>query len=504
MAAGKTTNDILFRWLADTKSLDKGTRKAQKSLGKTKSAFSGVAKGAALFGAALGGRELLQFAGDAVQAAAAADEAASKFDAVFEGSVAAAASVETFGEMAGVAKAEANDLFGTLGNLAQAMGFSVEESAALADEVSILAGDMASFNDADPAEVFDDINKAALTTEREGLKKYGISVAEAEVKTRAMALAVADGRDEITKQDRATASLAIITGQAGKAVGDLERTFDSTANKQRRVQKKFKDLKVEIGRGLMPAFEELLTVVDGLADDLPRLASSLGKVSDAFDDATGGADLFNLSLFRVVGLTIDMAKEVNDGLIQPFLEWGDAAVATEHDLRQLALTTRDLGDRIELTGVKTDQAERSAGKWEQAAIDAQRETSGWLSPLEQLNEALDRFHAEADDAAEAAINLRLALNPPDVGTGTGGGGITGPIQQHTGGIVSGAPGTTVPILARAGETIVPTQAGGARRAGGGGGVNVFVEFSGVVGDPVAVAEQITDLLELYGRTNGSF
>ena len=500
--AGKTTNDILFRFLADTKSLERGTKRASKSMKKSQSGMGALTKAAGALGLALGAREVLQFAGDAVQLASAADEAASKFEAVFEGSVKAAESVKLFGDNAGVTEQQANDLFGTTGNLAQAMGFTVDESAALTDKIAILAGDMASFNDADPAAVFRDLNNGILTTEREGLKKFGISITEAEVKQRALNIAIKDGRSEVTKQDRSTASLAIATEQAGKAVGDLERTFDSTANKQRRVQKKFADLKVEIGRGLMPVFEELLGVVDGLADDLPRLATSIGKVQDAFSDVTGGADLFKFSLFGVVAQSIDMGKAVNEGLVQPFLEWGDAAVATEHDLRVLALSTRDLGDRIELTGIRTDAAKRAQGSWSEEAVEAQRKISGWIPPLEELNRQLALYHTNATNAEEAAIALRLALNPPTVGTGTGGGGIVGDTPFHSGGTVPGR-GTQLAVV-KGGETVVPTHPGGAGRGGGGSGVTVNVNFNGVVGDPVAVAEQIQDLIELYGRTNGVF
>ena len=70
------------------------------------------------------------------------------------------------------------------------------------------------------------------------------------------------------------------------------------------------------------------------------------------------------------------------------------------------------------------------------------------------------------------------------------------------------PGGTALVGERGPELITPR--GGAKitpahqSRGGGGGVVVNVEFSGVVGDPTAVAEQIQDLIELYGRTNNAF
>ena len=61
----KSRNDILFRFLADTKSLEKGSKRANKTMG-------GVGKAAKKMGGALaaafGAREILRFAGDAIDA----------------------------------------------------------------------------------------------------------------------------------------------------------------------------------------------------------------------------------------------------------------------------------------------------------------------------------------------------------------------------------------------------------------------------------------------------
>ena len=199
-------------------------------------------------------------------------------------------SLEEWGDLAGVTTTDAMGLAATFGNLAQAQGISQQASSDLALEVADLAGDMASFNDADPSKVFQDLNKALLTTEREGMKSYGIAISEAEVKTRAAAIAAADGRDEVTKADRAYASYAIAVEQAGQAVGDLERTSDSAANRQRQLQASLKEMQEEIGRELLPVFHDLLEVAHEMTPAFKGAARSIGYLVQPLRDVMRAAE----------------------------------------------------------------------------------------------------------------------------------------------------------------------------------------------------------------------
>lgn len=82
---------------------------------------------------------------------------------------------------------------------------------------------------------------------------------------------------------------------------------------------------------------------------------------------------------------------------------------------------------------------------------------------------------------------RLSFEVPSWVPGMGGKGFSMPRLPtfHQGGVVPGNPGQAVPIMAMAGETVVPA---------GRGGTTVIVNFNGVVGDPTAAARQIDTLL----------
>jgi len=291
LVAGSSKNRVLWDFFANTKPLEKGLKQVQGGFRKTETAsdkFKGALKGlAVLFGA----REMVQYAGDAIKLAAAADEVDSKFDAVFGTSTKMNQALIDWGDIAGVTEADAKNLAATFGNLAQAQGISATDTQELTLLVADLAGDMASFNDSDPAQVFNDLNKALLTTEREGMKKYGIALTETEIKQEALRIAADDGRDSFTKADKALASYNLTVKQAGKAIGDLERTQDSAANQQRQLTAELEDMKTEIGRQLMPVYRDFLKVSK---DVVPVLGSVVGEVGSLIDAYEGLRDILKI------------------------------------------------------------------------------------------------------------------------------------------------------------------------------------------------------------------
>lgn len=501
----KSRNDILFRFLADTKSLEKGGRKAQGSMKKTQRATSALTKGLGLLGGTLAAGQLANYAGDAVQLAVAAEEVDSKFEAVFGTAKDLTAALQEWGDVAGVTDSDAKELAATFGNLAQAQGISASATEDLTVDVATLAGDMASFNDIDPAIVFQDLNKALLTTEREGMKKYGIAVTEAEVKTRAAEIAAKDGRKEVTKADRAYASYAIVVEQAGKAVGDLDRTSDSLANTQRRMKARAEELQTELGRRLLPAYKDLLDIGEDL---IPILGGVAGKLADTAADA---GELIG-PVAELVGGLSDMAASADDaagsgsflsdtfdilggnvfGLTRMFWDRGPGALPSA-----LGITKTKLDDVAEATvgaGLAMGQLPDNL----QPGIDALLGVAGAagladenldrLSDAEILGGGNDIFDLAGSIARRDALRRAAATR----GT-NGSGNLEG---FHTGGVVGGPAGSNQAIMAKGGERVT------SRGHGGGGDINITIEAG--IGDPVAIAEQVRDLLNLYDRTNGSF
>lgn len=483
-------NKIIWQFIGDTKSLEKGNKKAQssfKATSKAGDAMSGAlglaTKAAGALGVALGAREFVNFAGDAIQMAIAADEVDSKFEAVYGTAEEFTAALKDWSDMAGITDTAAKDMAATFGNLAIAQGVSADDTEELALAVAGLAGDMASFNDVDPATVFEDLNKALLTTEREGMKKYGIAVTEAEVKSRAMAIAVADGRSEVTQADRAMASYEIVVQQAGKAVGDLERTQDSLANKQRRLKATWKEMQEAFGKELVGALEEAIDTMGDAELELEELGATAGRVA-------------------VSGL-------------RPFIDaLGDAAVAADTSIPiwdRLTASWRSgfsiMSDIVPPVILANKALDTLRGTTERLTGGADRLAASFDSfPYLQFQQGMNAWRDAANGAAGAVAGLSReitqipSLADLEAPTSARPGGGSGTALRAAGGPVSAGVPYTVGEAGR--ETFVPNRAGTVVPGSVGGGGGVTVNLYGFVGDAVALSQQLNDLLELGGRNGG--
>lgn len=214
-------------------------------------------------------------------------EIQSKFNTVFGASTELVSTfIEEQAKLLGLTKSQAQELLSTTGAILQGSGFTQKASAEASIAVAKLAGDLASFNDKDPAQVFRAL-QAAITGEREQLKTLGIVINQAEVDTLALANsanelggAAKKTASELTAQEKATATLELITRKAGVAVGDLERTSTSTANQIKQITAEIGTLREELQEELAPAVSEVVQEFrDQLANPSTREAViALGRL----------------------------------------------------------------------------------------------------------------------------------------------------------------------------------------------------------------------------------
>jgi hypothetical protein len=246
------------------KNFRRGAGKMGLSLGNVRSALGKVGgalksmaglalkAGAALAGIAWGAKKVFDLG-------ASIEETGSKFNTVFgpEASAEVSAFLDNFAAKAGLTTHEAKGLVATTGAIAQGLGFAQKASGAMAIEITKLAADLASFNEVPTSETLHAIT-SALTGEREQLKQLGIVVLQEDVNFQAFANTSKTVAKNLTAQEKATATLQIITERAGVAVGDLDRTQGSAANVAKRLGASFKEIGEAIATALMPAFKKIL------------------------------------------------------------------------------------------------------------------------------------------------------------------------------------------------------------------------------------------------------
>ena len=256
------------------------TTRSNQRFGKS---MSGLQKTAVAGGAIFAGKILFDFAKEAVNAAVSAEEAGAAFETTF-GSAAerATAFLEGFANKAGLTVGEAQQLQATLGAVAQGIGFTQEASADLSIELTKIAADVASFSNISAgAEPVLQAFRSALVGEREALKTYGIAITEAEVQTKAFEQTTKTSADELTRQDKAFATLALIQEKAAVQIGDLDRTLESFANQSRAAGAELRELKEEIGDELIPALAEMLPSFREFVDNVgPSIVDAFGTIAN--------------------------------------------------------------------------------------------------------------------------------------------------------------------------------------------------------------------------------
>ena len=230
----------------------------QAGLGRARSMLTSfTAKAATIsIGAVGGGAGIAGGLLAAAKSAANLGESVSKVRVVFGRS--ATGMIDQADDLAkrfGVVKQEALDAAAGFGLMGRAAGLSQEASAGLGKELVQLGLDMASFHNISNQEAFEKL-RSGLAGEAEPLRPLGILLSEDAVKAEALAMGLTKVKRELTDQEKVVARLSLIRKQAGPAVGDLERTADSTANQMRRLEGELQNAAVDFGMKLQDALKD--------------------------------------------------------------------------------------------------------------------------------------------------------------------------------------------------------------------------------------------------------
>jgi hypothetical protein len=167
----------------------------------------------------------------------------------------------------GQTKQGALDAAATFGNLFVQLGTGSGEAAKMSREMVVLASDFASFHNADPTDVIESMT-AAFRGEYDSVQRFVPTINAATVEAKALEMGLAGTTKELTAQDKALATQALLISGAGAAMGDFGRTSDGLANRQRILSAEFTDMKDRIGTALLPVVLRLMEGFMGLGDKI--------------------------------------------------------------------------------------------------------------------------------------------------------------------------------------------------------------------------------------------
>lgn len=272
--AVKLADAVAFMSTDNTK-LKSGLAEAEGDIQKSGNGFSSVLSGvgmsigmgvAGIAANALG--KVTDFMGDSVDAASDLGETMSKVSVVFgENSDAVKAWGASAATALGQSQADALGAAATFGNLFVSMGMTSDSSSDMSMNLVELATDLASFNNMSTDEALDKL-KAGMLGSAEPMQSLGVNMNAAMVEAKALAMGLAETKDELTPAALAQARYALILEQTTTAQGDFARTSGGLANQQRILDAQMGELSATIGNVLLPVqtamttgMNELLTTV---------------------------------------------------------------------------------------------------------------------------------------------------------------------------------------------------------------------------------------------------
>lgn len=280
--------DMLFRFLGDSKSLERAAQKAERSIGNVGGSVSaadkavvGLRKGVAAAAGAFAGVQVGQFLWDAGQAAG---DYVESLNAVQVATGDASDDILKLGDNS----AEAFGLSRTAVNEAavafSAFGEKIDSGdvGGVFEDYLQRAVDFASVMNMDVAEALDKF-RSGLAGESEPLRAFGIDVSAAAATQYALKAGLVDSASEMTEAIKVQARYGAIMEQTDKFAGDFANTSDSLANQQKILNAEWENARVELGEKLIPAMTEFVGQANNMLDVMPDVTTNFRSGVEALE-----------------------------------------------------------------------------------------------------------------------------------------------------------------------------------------------------------------------------
>lgn len=279
-----TVDTLLVRIEADLKdvnsklakferNVDQTQTKASRSFGKIATVAKGVFAAAIVAQTARAGLALVNFASGV-------EEMQAKSSVVFgEFTKSVRAELESFGDAVGRSTHELEGMAASVQDTFVPLGFARGEAAQLSTQLTKLAVDVASFNNASDAETMRAF-QSAIVGNHETVRRFGIIITEATLQQELYRMGINKSTQEASNQEKVQARLNLIMAGTTDAHGDAARTSDSFANRSKALTAALEELAVNVLTPMLPA---LSGIVGGLVDATNAM--------NGFLDAIGVIDL---------------------------------------------------------------------------------------------------------------------------------------------------------------------------------------------------------------------
>lgn len=229
-----------------------------------------------------------------------------------------------------------------LGNMLTQLGYTGEAATQASTDTVKLAADLGSFRNLPTEDVLDRIS-AAMRGEYDSLQLLIPNINASRVETEALAMTGKKSAKELTAQEKAAATLAIINRDGAAAAGDFAETQDGLANSTKIAKAQFDDLKAALGAQFLPIVTNVMGYITDTA--LPAVSNFVAEMESG--EGAGGKFKAGLDNVRDGLLTVkDIAGQTFDVLFRGDFTGGpldedSKFVATLFNIRDAFMAVRD-------------------------------------------------------------------------------------------------------------------------------------------------------------------
>lgn len=263
-------------------------------------------------------------------------------------------------------------------NLLVGFGMTRQAGAEMAEQMTSLALDLASFGNMDETASVNAMTKAVMG-ESEAAKTLGAVLNDS---TRAQAMATLGLKGTYDKLDQLTkmqVNYQAILQQSPDAIGDCQRSLDSYESTKKRYIAKLKEIKTIVGQFFLPTYQKILGIG---AKGLTRIRDWLQKLTDLTDKLGGSQRVLSVLAAAFTAMLVAMNLKKIGAAITGFTKLARAiglghgkALAFFAVFLLLALVIEDfisfmrgdkslLGTMLERTGVDCEKLRQNiVGVW---------------------------------------------------------------------------------------------------------------------------------------------
>lgn len=284
------------------------TRIDQAGLKKGISGISTSLKGITkLVAAAFSVKVIYNFTKACIQAASDLEEVQNVVDTVFGES---SAIIDNFAKNAvkslGLSELSAKKYASTMGAMLKSMKLSDKQVLVMSQNMTALAGDMASFYNLSGDEAFNKI-RAGISGETEPLKQLGINMSVANMEAYALSQGIDKSYNSMTQAEQAILRYNYLLDVTGDAQGDFARTSGNWANQVRVLSEQWNTFKSVLGSSFIQVltpviqalnmimgklilagqyFQRFIYMITGVKPETKAASKAVESLGGSLDDAT--------------------------------------------------------------------------------------------------------------------------------------------------------------------------------------------------------------------------